>query len=63
MLEDLSSREVDVLKLVAGGNSNKKIASRLFISVDTVKTHIQSIIKKLGARNRTHAVILAMKKD
>jgi len=57
--ETLSSREVQVLTLVAAGNSNKAIAAHLAISEDTAKAHVASIIAKLGANDRTHAVTLA----
>lgn len=57
--ETISAREVQVLTLVAAGNSNKAIAARLTISEDTAKTHVASIIAKLGANDRTHAVTLA----
>jgi DNA-binding CsgD family transcriptional regulator len=57
--ETLSSREVQVLTLVAAGNSNKSVAARLAISEDTAKAHAASIIAKLGANDRTHAVTLA----
>lgn len=57
--ETLSSREVQVLTLVAAGNSNKVIAARLAISEDTAKAHVSSVIAKLGANDRTHAVTLA----
>jgi two-component system, NarL family, response regulator len=57
--ETLSSREVQVLTLVATGNSNKAIAAQLVISEDTAKAHVASIIAKLGANDRTHAVTLA----
>ena len=57
--ETLSSRELQVLMLVATGNSNKVIAARLAISEDTAKAHVASVIAKLGANDRTHAVTLA----
>lgn len=57
--ESLSNREVQVLVLIAGGNSNKSIAAQLSISEDTAKAHVASIIGKLGASDRTHAVTLA----
>ena len=57
--ETLSSREVQVLTLVAAGNSNKAIAAHLVISEDTAKAHVASILAKLGANDRTHAVTLA----
>ena len=54
--EPLTSRELEVLSLVAEGLPNKAIADRLAISDQTVKFHVASIIAKLGARNRTEAV-------
>ena len=58
----LSSREIDVLKLVAQGNANKLVAEHLGVSEDTVKAHIRSILSKLGANDRTHAVTIALKR-
>lgn len=58
--QTLTSREIDVLKLVAGGNSNKLIAKALTISEETVKTHVKKIMGKLAARDRTHAVTLSL---
>lgn len=58
----LTSREIDILRLVAGGNSNKEIASRLFITEETVKGHVKNIMSKLGANDRTHAVTIALKR-
>jgi len=58
----LSDREVDVLRKVAVGNSNKMIAAHLGVSEDTVKGHMKSILSKLGASDRTHAVTIAMKR-
>jgi len=58
----LSDREVDVLRRVAMGNSNKIIASQLNISEATVKGHMKSILSKLAANDRTHAVTIAMKR-
>jgi DNA-binding NarL/FixJ family response regulator len=58
----LSTREIEVLTLVAAGNSNKLIGSRLSISEDTVKAHLKSILAKLGANDRTHAVTLALER-
>lgn len=52
----LSSREVELIELLAAGMSNKEIARRLFISVATVKTHLVHMYRKLGAENRTAAV-------
>lgn len=56
----LSDRETQVLSLVAGGHSNQAIAARLFISEATVKTHLVHAFEKLGVRDRTRAVTLAM---
>jgi DNA-binding NarL/FixJ family response regulator len=58
----LTSREVEVLQLVAAGNSNKRIATALTISEETVKTHVRNIISKLGARDRTHAVTIGIRR-
>jgi len=58
---ELSSRELHVLKLVARGLSNKQIASRLAISDKTVRNHLSRIFKKLDAGNRTEAVMNAMR--
>lgn len=58
--EPLSEREIEVLKLVAAGNSNKEIGARLSITEQTAKAHMKRIIAKLGANDRTHAVTLAL---
>jgi DNA-binding NarL/FixJ family response regulator len=58
----LTSREVEVLGLIAQGNSNKAIADELSIADETVKGHVSSILSKLGANDRTHAVTLALKR-
>ncbi len=63
ILEDaLSEREIAVLRLVAIGTSNKVIASQLTLAEATVKTHVQNILAKLGANDRTHAVTIALKR-
>src|SRR5262245_58288613 len=54
--EALTERERDVLQHVAGGNRNRDIAERLFISEETVKVHVKHIMEKLGANDRTEAV-------
>ncbi|RUL72466.1 response regulator [Dyella choica] len=58
----LSVRELQVLGHVAGGYSNKRIATHLGISVETVKTHMKSILAKVKAKDRTEAVVIAMRR-
>jgi len=58
----LTPREIDVLRLVAGGNANKEIASKLSLSEETVKSHVRNILAKLGAKDRTHAVTIGLKR-
>jgi DNA-binding NarL/FixJ family response regulator len=60
--DTLTLREIDVLRLIFGGNANKLIADRLSISEDTVKGHVKNILSKLGASDRTHAVTIALKR-
>ncbi len=60
--DDLSIREVEVLRSVASGNSNKIVADDLAITEDTVKGHMKNIMSKLGANDRTHAVLIAIKR-
>jgi two-component system NarL family response regulator len=60
--ESLSARELDVLQSVAAGNANKLVAGELGISEETVKAHMKNILAKLGARDRTHAVTIAIKR-
>jgi DNA-binding NarL/FixJ family response regulator len=62
MDDSLTAREIEVLKHVASGCSNKIIAERLSISEDTVKGHVRNILSKLGASDRTHAVTIALKR-
>lgn len=63
VLDDaLTAREIAVLTCVAGGNSNKAVANSLVISEETVKAHMKNILAKLNARDRTHAVTIAMKR-
>jgi DNA-binding NarL/FixJ family response regulator len=56
----LSPRELAILRLVAGGYSNKEIGKALGISDGTVKNHLSDILRKLEARDRTHAVLKAI---
>jgi len=58
----LTAREIDVIQAMAGGNSNRRIADTLLINEDTVKGHVKNILAKLGARDRTHAVVLALQR-
>jgi len=58
----LSPREIDVLRLIAAGNSNKIIADQLSIGEATVKSHVTNILSKLGANDRAHAVTIALKR-
>jgi len=60
--DSITTRELDVLRRVANGNSNKIIASDLNISEYTVKNHLKSILSKLNASDRTHAVMIALKR-
>jgi DNA-binding NarL/FixJ family response regulator len=60
--EVLSPREIEVLKLIAGGNANKMIADRLCITEETVKGHVKNILAKLAANDRTHAVTIGLKR-
>jgi DNA-binding NarL/FixJ family response regulator len=60
--EALTAREIDVLRLIAGGNANKLIGDQLSITEETVKGYVKSILSKLGASDRTHAVTVALKR-
>jgi DNA-binding NarL/FixJ family response regulator len=60
--EALTDREIEVLSHIAGGNRNRDIAERLFISEETVKVHIKHIMEKLGATDRTQAVAIAVRR-
>ncbi len=60
--EALTVREIDVLRHVAGGNRNRDIAERLYISEETVKVHVKHIMEKLGASDRTQAVAIAVRR-
>jgi LuxR family maltose regulon positive regulatory protein len=58
-LEPLSRRELDVLRMIAAGHSNKEIAESLVITVSTVKSHINNLYSKLGTQRRTQAILIA----
>ena len=60
--EELTVREIDVLRHIAGGNRNRDIAEQLFISEETVKVHIKHIMEKLGASDRTQAVAIGVRR-
>lgn len=59
---ELSAREVEVLRLIVAGKSNSEIGTALYITEGTVKTHVKTILKKLGASDRTSAAIAALKR-
>ena len=60
--ERLSPREIEVLSLIAAGNSNKMISAQLDLSEETTKAHVKNIIAKLHAHDRTHAVTVALRR-
>jgi DNA-binding NarL/FixJ family response regulator len=60
--ENLTSREIEVLNQIAGGNRNRDIAEKLFITEETVKVHIKHIMEKLGASDRTQAVAIGVRR-
>jgi len=60
--DSLTAREIDVLRLIGGGNANKEIAAQLSVTEDTVKGHVKNILAKLGANDRTHALAIALKR-
>lgn len=59
----LTQRETEVLRLLTKGMSNREIAENLSISIQTVKSHVSSILEKLGARDRTQAAVIALSND
>ena len=59
----LTSRELDVLRLLAAGKSDREIADMLFIGLRTVETHVSNVLAKLGAHNRAEATAFAIRSD
>jgi DNA-binding NarL/FixJ family response regulator len=60
--DSLTPREIEVLRLIAAGSANKIVGDRLSITEETVKAHVKSILSKLSANDRTHAVTIALKR-
>ena len=58
----LTPKEIDVLRLIAGGNANKEIATQLSVTEETIKSRVKNILEKLGANDRTHAVTIGLKR-
>jgi DNA-binding NarL/FixJ family response regulator len=63
LLPSLTDRELDVLKLVAKGLSNREISEELYISENTVKNHVRNILEKLHLHSRMEAVVYAMREN
>ena len=63
IVDPLTSRELEVLRMLAAGRSNQAIAGQLYVTVDTVKKHVSHVLSKLGAANRTEAVSRARELD
>ena len=63
VLDDLNQREVEVLRLLAAGKSNREIADALCISLNTVATHVRNILTKTGTANRTEAAAYALRHE
>ena len=61
LLEDLSERELEVLRLLTAGQTNREISDELFVFAETVKSHVSAVIGKLGVRDRTQAAIFAIR--
>jgi ATP/maltotriose-dependent transcriptional regulator MalT len=62
-LDPLSERELELLRLVAAGKSNREIAAELFLALGTVKSHLHNIFQKLDANSRTQAIVRARELD
>ena len=63
LIDPLTSRELEVLQMLAAGKSNQAIAGELVVTLDTVKKHVSHLLGKLGAANRTEAVTRARELD
>ena len=61
-IDALSPREIEVLQHVAAGCSNKTVADKIDVSEDTIKSHMKNVLAKLDARDRTHAVTIAIRR-
>ena len=61
--QEPTAREIEVLQLVADGLVNREIGQRLFLSEETVKSHVRHLLAKLGARSRAHAVTLGFRRS
>ncbi|MBW4487640.1 MAG: response regulator transcription factor [Trichocoleus desertorum ATA4-8-CV12] len=59
--DPLTKRELEILELIVGGNKNEEISQKLYITLDTVKTHVRNILNKMGASDRTHAAVLGLR--
>lgn len=62
-LDDLTDRELEILRCITNGLSNRQIVETLFISINTVKTYVRSIYGKIGAESRAHAIIWGVQHD
>ena len=63
LLDPLTPREIEILTLMALGRSNQEIATELFISLPTVKTHVGKVLAKTNSRDRVHAVLFAFRRN
>ena len=62
-IHELTSREIEILQLIAQGKNNKSVAQKLMLSELTIKAHLKNIFKKLKASNRTQAIIIAIQRE
>jgi len=59
--DPLTKRELEILELIVAGHKNEAISQKLYITLDTVKTHVRNILSKMGASDRTHAAVLGLR--